>query len=198
VARGDFRRDLYFRLGVLSVDLPPLRDRDGDVMELVRVFTRRGLGDAVRPEDLLPDEVLAATLEYEWPGNVRELEALVRRACLFARMGKTLSVGMLPGGLRTVVEVRREAHGAADDVSDGEARGAASVVRESAGSVAAEPAAGAASGGPMRLDERLEAAERAAIEEALAMARGQRTRAADLLGISRRSLYRKMQRFGLG
>jgi len=161
---------------VLEVGLPPLRERGNDVMDLVAAFVRRGLGKLAGPGDVLPEAVLSVLDSYDWPGNVRELEALVRRACLFVQMGKALTVGMLPVGLQGMVDGRM---GGGDDcIGDG-------VV----------PAQVGRSG--LVLAERMVAAERAAIVEALGAAAGNRTRAAELLEISRKSLYAKMGRLGM-
>ncbi len=176
VATGAFRRDLYFRLCGLELGLPPLRDRGADVLDLVKAFARRGLGGDAEPADVLSDLVLAALERYDWPGNVRELEAVVRRACLFVRTGKPLVVGMLPVGLQGVV---RGMEGGGSGLG-----GAVSNSR--VGAVG------------LRLDDRLAAAETEAIGEALAVCGGNRTRAAEVLGISRKALYAKMGRLGMG
>ena len=178
VDAGEFRRDLYFRLCVLEVGLPPLRERGSDVVDLVTAFVRRGLGKSAGPGDVLPEAVLSVLGSYDWPGNVRELEALVRRACLFVQMGKALTVGMLPVGLRGLVAGRMGREGGF--VGDGVAPA----------QVAGRPG--------LLLVERMMAAEREVIVEALGVAAGNRTRAAELLGISRKSLYAKMGRLGVG
>ncbi len=122
VSSGTFRRDLFYRLCVLEVALPPLRDREGDVVALVRAFVRRGLGDGAEPEAALPGAVLAAMSRYDWPGNVRELEGLVRRACLFARMGKAMPTTMVPAGLREVMEAGEEEDASATESLNLDAR----------------------------------------------------------------------------
>jgi two-component system response regulator HydG len=79
IRRGVFREDLYFRLNVIMVEIPPLRDREGDVFLLARHFTRRFAEEAGREPPILSDEVLGAFRGYPWPGNVRELENIVHR-----------------------------------------------------------------------------------------------------------------------
>jgi len=165
---GDFRQDLFYRLGVLEVQLPPLRDRSTDVAQLVESFVRRGLGGEVTATAVLSARVLGMLERYDWPGNVRELEALVRRACLFSRAGQTLPVAMLPEGLRVMVDEH-------EAVPLGECEGEVG----------------------MGLADRLAAAERAAIQDALSVSRGNRTRAAKILGISRQALYGKIERLGV-
>ncbi|MBL8860592.1 MAG: sigma-54-dependent Fis family transcriptional regulator [Planctomycetes bacterium] len=81
--QGTFREDLYFRLNVITIQLPPLRERTGDVRHLVRYFLERVSGEMGRPIGIT-DEALAALEAWSWPGNVRELENVIRRASVFA------------------------------------------------------------------------------------------------------------------
>ncbi|MFM2151646.1 MAG: hypothetical protein RL199_81 [Pseudomonadota bacterium] len=79
IARGGFRSDLYYRLNVVSVRVPPLRERTEDVPILVDHFLRRYAARYESGVDVVPDDVLEALVRYPWPGNVRELENLVKR-----------------------------------------------------------------------------------------------------------------------
>jgi len=86
VGQGLFREDLYFRLSVMAVDLPPLRERNKDILLLAEKFIedfRRAHGSM----QMLSDEAKAALLENEWPGNVRQLKNTIERACYLARNG---------------------------------------------------------------------------------------------------------------
>ncbi|WP_405288005.1 sigma-54-dependent transcriptional regulator [Gaopeijia maritima] len=89
VRRGDFRHDLYYRLRVVEITLPPLRDRVEDVGLLARHFLARAASVTGRAVDRLPPEVLRRLEQHDWPGNVRELEHAVTRAAVLAR-GRTL------------------------------------------------------------------------------------------------------------
>ena len=81
---GTFREDLYFRLNVVTIALPPLRERTGDVPHLVRFYLKK-IGDEMqKPVDITP-EALALLERWRWPGNVRELDNVVRRAAVFAQ-----------------------------------------------------------------------------------------------------------------
>ena len=80
VADGNFRRDLFFRLNVLTLRIPPLRDRRQDIPLLVAHFLER-IGREAGMEKTISDEALKALLSYDWPGNVRELENSLERAC---------------------------------------------------------------------------------------------------------------------
>ncbi len=99
VEEGKFRRDLYYRLNMLSFFIPPLRERPYDVEYLARKFAiqqARSLGIALRG---IEPSFLAALRNYSWPGNVRELENIIRRAVLYCRDG-VLRVNDLPSMLR--------------------------------------------------------------------------------------------------
>jgi two-component system response regulator HydG len=94
VSQGTFRRDLYFRLNVLSLRIPSLRERRQDIPILAAHFLERQ-SRASGQERILSDDALKAMLAYDWPGNVRELENCLERACAFTT-GPTLHVGDLP------------------------------------------------------------------------------------------------------
>lgn len=84
VKSGDFRQDLYYRLNVVAIDLPPLRDRGDDVLLLARHFMRRYSQEFDRSEPALTPAVEKMLTGYAWPGNVRELENLIQRALILA------------------------------------------------------------------------------------------------------------------
>jgi transcriptional regulator with GAF, ATPase, and Fis domain len=96
VRNGDFRRDLYFRLNVFPVELPPLRDRREDIPALVEHFVEI-LGRRVgRSIDHIPPETIVALCSYDWPGNIRELQNLIERAVILS------NDGVLPNPLHNV------------------------------------------------------------------------------------------------
>jgi two-component system response regulator HydG len=94
VAQGTFRRDLYFRLNVLSLRIPSLRERRQDIPILAAHFLERQ-SRASEQERTLSDDALKAMLAYDWPGNVRELENCLERACAFTT-GPVIHLGDLP------------------------------------------------------------------------------------------------------
>ena len=159
VRAGEFREDLYYRLRVLTIDLPPLRDRKGDVPLLIEHFLNlHALGG--HPKEMGPD-VMDLLTGYDWPGNIRELENEVKR--MVALSDDVIDVGVLSE------VVRRGARGGFD-----------------------------ADDGPVRnLLELVEQVERHEIAKALATAKGNKTRAADLLGISRFTLQRKLDKYDM-
>jgi two-component system, NtrC family, response regulator AlgB len=85
VAEGHFREDLYFRLNVISVEMPPLRSRSGDLIRLAEYYARHFAGQSGRKIEGLSDEAVNCLREYPWPGNLRELRNAVERAVILAR-----------------------------------------------------------------------------------------------------------------
>ena len=165
VAAGSFRSDLYYRLKVVTIFIPPLRARPEDVPLLAHRFFATFKDENGRPDLVLDDEAVAALKQARWDGNVRELRNLMESLVVLAPPGATrVTAADLPEAYR------------------GEAAG-----RPPAG---APPAAGAA----RTMDE----IEREAILRALDETGGNRTRAAELLGIGLRTLQRKLKEYGQG
>jgi transcriptional regulator with PAS, ATPase and Fis domain len=173
VERGRFRRDLYYRLNVVTLRLPPLRSRKEDVPALAEHF----LECHGRQHHLSP-EVLEALVAYDWPGNVRELENCIERMVAF-NSGPMLHLADLPTGLQSVLHQSQDRPFVCEGV----------LSREIA-------AMGAAESPPVGIVP-LEETERQAILKALDCTQGDRGRAAQLLGIGRTTLYRKLKRYRL-
>jgi transcriptional regulator with PAS, ATPase and Fis domain len=173
VERGRFRRDLYYRLNVVSVRLPPLRERKEDIPALVAHFlTRHGNRHTVT------QEIMDALLSYDWPGNVRELENCVERMVAM-NSGPVLDAADLPTGLQnSLLAIKPE----------GLALSAVAALGET-------PALGPSPDLPPVVP--LQQSEQQAIFNALNFTRGDRARAAQLLGISRTTLYRKLKQYQL-
>jgi transcriptional regulator with GAF, ATPase, and Fis domain len=103
VSSGQFREDLYYRLNVVSVEMPPLRDRKDDISPLAEFFIRKFVGELKRKIDGIAPDAMKLLLRYHWPGNIRELENAVERAVLLTegtilsvedlRLGETGAVG---------------------------------------------------------------------------------------------------------
>lgn len=162
VKEGRFREDLYYRLHVVQVDLPSLRERHGDVPLLAAHFLRRFAEENDRAVDGFSDRALVAMEGYGWPGNVRELENAVERAVVLSR-GRQIELEDLP-------ETVREAAGART------------------GSTGTTHSIVLPIGTPM--DE----IELRVIEETLRHTGGDKTLAARILGVSTRTIYRKLDR----
>lgn len=151
--RGQFREDLYYRLNVLRLTLPPLRSRKEDLELLTQEILARHVGRSM-PVPKLTAEVMAAVLLYDWPGNIRELENAIYRAVLLADPDRPIQLAHLPP--------------------------------EVAGNLQPPP--------PRPVLRRyVRSAELLLIRWALAECRGDRTRAARFLGISRAALYKKLK-----
>ena len=193
VASGQFREDLFYRLKVLIIEVPPLRKRVGDVVVLTDHFLTQ-LGHAGGASNLQA-AALAALKAYLWPGNVRELEHALQHASVLARQ-RTIEVAHLPNEVAAASEhLQMAAAGAADPAL------AASAPLRTSGSSVPEPAAAGQAGGepPVMppLAAAMDAFERQYLLRALAAAAGKKTQAAAILHISRKGLWQKLRRHGL-
>jgi DNA-binding NtrC family response regulator len=166
VADGRFREDLYFRLNVVPIRMPPLRDRREDVPVLADHFITRFCGEMGRPAARLHAAALQALAEYAWPGNVRELRNVIERVLLLEADEEILIQHLPPEIAGTPAE----------GVQGGAAGG-----RIPAG----DPF-------PAGVVRPLAQIEQMAIGHALAVCEGNKTRAAQLLGISRQTLRTKL------
>ncbi|QTX31352.1 sigma-54-dependent Fis family transcriptional regulator [Aminithiophilus ramosus] len=163
IAQGTFRRDLFYRIALLPLELPPLRERGRDVLELLETFLAEFSARLGRPPLAPSAEVEELFLDYPWPGNVRELRNLVERLYILKESGdRAIRLADLP-----------------EEMLDALPPG--SPFPSTAGN----------------LKSRLDGYERNLLEEALAQCGSNRTRAAQLLGISRYALLRRMQRHGM-
>ena len=95
VGRGTFREDLYYRLHVVTINLPPLRERSTDIPELAEFFVARVCAEANRPTMPITKQAMGLLLHYEWPGNVRQLEAVLQRSVLLSD-GRAIDYTDLP------------------------------------------------------------------------------------------------------
>jgi formate hydrogenlyase transcriptional activator len=90
VAHGEFRSDLFYRLNVFPIRVPPLRDRHGDIPLLVRYFVRKLARRMDKHIDTIPNSTMEALLNWHWPGNVRELENFIERSVILTEEGTVL------------------------------------------------------------------------------------------------------------
>ncbi len=158
VSEGKFRDDLFYRLSVVTIDLPPLRERRDDIPLLVKAFLEEfGRENSKQVREVTP-EALNVLLAYDWPGNVRELRNAIEQMVVLAR-AERLTVRDMPAVIRGSADLTK-----------------INVVRAG-----------------MTVEE----AERQLIVQALKETNGNRTKAAQKIGISRRTLHRKLKEFGL-
>ncbi|MES2711118.1 MAG: sigma-54 dependent transcriptional regulator [Pseudomonadota bacterium] len=170
VAAGRFREDLYFRLNVVALRIPPLRDRGGDILPLAEHFGERyARANGLPKRDFTPD-ARAMLLTHDWPGNVRELENTIHRAVLLAE-GEAIGAEAIE---LTAMEPRAQAATTPIDIA--------------APRPAQKPVTAL-------VGRRMEDVERELIIETLSHCLGNRTRAAELLGISIRTLRNKLQEY---
>jgi DNA-binding NtrC family response regulator len=172
VAAGRFREDLFYRLNVISIEIPPLRDRRDDILPMARAL----MGRSNAPIKRLSSAAARALLEHPWPGNVRELANAMTRASLLSR-GDVILPEHLPPPLRKLADAlpptdndRAALDDDDDDLEDGPASAAFKTLAQT---------------------------EVEMVRAALEQTQGNRTHAADLLGITRRGLLKKLKRLGL-
>ncbi len=199
VAAGRFRADLYYRIHVVAVEVPPLRERVGDVPLLARRFRETFAARHGRDVRGFTPAALAALCSHVWPGNVRELENTIQRAVLVATQP-----WLEPGDLR--LERASAAPGSAGDDPPGphhHAEGPAEVGMEGAADRPAEALRESAWARMLRelppdtLKKSLETPERWLILRALETHRGSRSASARALGINRTTLFNKMRKYHL-
>jgi len=170
VEKGEFREDLYYRLNVFPITVPPLRERAEDIPLLAKHFLERFAGRHGTDIKGFSRDALAALLAHSWPGNIRELQNTVERAVILTESGAEVQASAL--GLLGAATVQSHATSAAP---------------------AARPAVAIANGPVRPLDQ----VEKECILAALDSTGGNRTRAADLLGISIRTLRNKLNEYKL-
>ena len=176
VAEGRFREDLYYRLQVVPITIPPLRERKDDLPLLVEHFIQK-LAPRTNPGVRgIEDGALARLLAYRWPGNVRELANVVEQALVFAD-GDRIGPEALPDALRGPIE--RRAPGPSEAAADG------------SGGALPVPT------GDLPLPDLLDDLERQLILKAYAQAKGVKTETARLLGIKTSALYYKLEKYGI-
>jgi len=211
VEKGRFRQDLFYRLNVIELKLPPLRERRDDIGLLADAILRKLMPAGERPT--LAPAALGTLQSYHFPGNVRELENILERALAFANDGliEVADLGIKPGALEAMppAQEHADADGQAAratappaDIAD-QARAGIHPAGEAAPPVQA-PAVPTAAGGaagvddlPASLPDHLDQVERDIIRRALARTNYNRTQAAELLGISFRQLRYRMQRLSI-
>jgi transcriptional regulator with GAF, ATPase, and Fis domain len=190
VADGSFREDLYYRLNVIPVNLPPLRERLEDLPELASHFLSRFYGRRGLDCPPISNAVMQAFLAYDWPGNVRELENACERMAESAHCGR-IGIGCVAASVlfhRPLTDL--------DQAASVEATPAQDEVGALARPKQWEPSEAPWNAGPFALDEYLRGLEAALIRQALAESGGNKSQAARLLGVKRSTLGDRINRCG--
>jgi len=172
VEQGKFRKDLFFRLNVVNLKIPPLRERRADIPLLAMYFLARTEKEAGGTRTF-SDESLRLLSEYDWPGNVRELENAIERACALSS-GPVLHMGDLPTQLQDFSMHRSVDRSAGTEVSSVEA------VMGGSGEIVS-----------------IAEMEKQAILGTIRQLKGDKLLAAKLLGIGKTTLYRKLKEYGI-
>ncbi len=179
IAQGIFREDLYFRLKVVTIELPPLRERIGDIKPLTAHYLERFSHELKIDNPGIREDALSLLTRYEWPGNVRELANLIHKALIFNR-GNPLSVGDLSQIFQ------KQESGAPAQNSDQE-----ETIRQWVHANLLSPA------GDHSFEYFADTICAMAVEEALKISNGNRSQAARLLDISRPTLHAKIDKYGI-
>ena len=160
VKKGEFREDLYYRLNVLNIEIPPLRDRKEDIPLLIASFIKQAATENEKNVIGISDDVINILLSYSWPGNIRELRNCIERMVVLSRE-KTLNTGNIPSNIIKYVSPElAKRYQPADTLN-------------------------------------IEENEKRLIIQALDKTKGNRTVAAEKLGISRRTLHRKLNEYDI-
>jgi two-component system, NtrC family, nitrogen regulation response regulator NtrX len=178
VRAGSFREDLYFRLNVIPLAIPPLRERGDDILQLVAHFSEQFLQRTGQAKPKWRSDALQLLRDYPWPGNVRELANIVERLAIL-HPGAEISGQQV----EDVLIVDRDAEAPPAATSDR--------------SIESKDARASAGGAPVSLADRLDSFERQVIARALAEAGGNVADAARRLQTDRPNLYRRMKRLGI-
>jgi DNA-binding NtrC family response regulator len=171
VQRGNFREDLFYRLDGVTLHIPPLRERKSEILELARAFLEENARELGRTSPRLSDRARDLLLGYSWPGNIRELKNVMERASLLAIddeiLPEHLPVEKLSTDWRAVPQQPEESAGPGQRLTETD------------------------------LERMMEDEERRKIMDALDKCGGNQTRAADLLGMSRRTLSKRLNKYGV-
>ena len=184
-----FREDLYYRINVVAVEVPPLRDRRSDIIPLAEHFLRRFAAENDKPITTFAPDALRVLCTAELPGNVRQLENLVERAVVLSEGSSAITAHDLPAGLSAApalppATTPPTATPAADTPT------AATPAADTAAAIAPDAHL-------LPLKRAMEAPEKLIIQRALEAHSGNRQQTAESLGINRSTLFNKMRKFGL-
>jgi two-component system nitrogen regulation response regulator GlnG len=178
ILEGKFREDLYFRLKVVTIELPPLRERKEDIDPLISFYLHKFSAELKIDNPSIQPEALALLSRYEWPGNIRELSNLIQKVLIFNR-GAPISAA----DLEQIIEKKNKTG------RDGEIE--LITIRDWVRQILA------GSSGTYSFDDFMDTVSGIVISEALKSTNGNRTQAAKLLGLSRPTLHAKIEKYNI-
>lgn len=191
VEEGDFRADLYYRLNGMPIHLPALRQRLDDIDLIAERILDETCARLAVPPKYISAGALSVLRDYQWPGNVRELQNVLERATIMAEDNAEIGASLLDTLLHAGQGTPCLQPDARTDLSDSTTR-LPTVDTPSSANERIAP-----STPPRPLQQQLAEAEKAAIEHAIQFTRGHRAKAAEILGISRATLYEKMKKLSI-
>jgi len=188
VAEGRFREDLYYRLNVVPIDLPPLRDRGHDVMAIAQILLEKFNTDLGKEFTGFSEEATAIMLNYSWPGNVRELQNVVENVVIM-----NSGTQILPDMMPNVIQASETTTSDPPEVKDPVANTSQSFVSPETRTLSEEPQQITTAPDSPDQIQPLWLSEKQAIEEAIRICRDNIPLAAAHLGVSPSTIYRKMK-----
>jgi DNA-binding NtrC family response regulator len=201
VAEGTFRQDLYYRINVIRIELPPLRERTDDIPLLAQHFLTRACDEFQRNIESFSSVAMQAMMRYRWPGNIRELENTIQRAVLLCK-GSQIDSDLLPTAMQMPpssdsVDSSGCLKATTQRASNRATSGCSTVPNQNATNLSGTGQREDPSYKIRSLSEALEEPERNIILEVLRVNQWNRNATADQLGINRTTLYKKMRKLGI-
>jgi transcriptional regulator with PAS, ATPase and Fis domain len=175
IAQKTFREDLYYRLKVITITLPPLRMHTEDIPLLTNYFLSRHCREMKKPLVTVPPETMDGLLKYSWPGNVRELENLLKRALLLSK-SNVITPDLISAEINSTIAV----------VPGNNANDLSALIPDNMSDYEGH-----------LFKHVIDQVEKELVEKALAFTKGNQVKTAKLLGISRAMLHERMEKFGL-
>ena len=186
IEKGEFREDLYFRLKVVTILLPPLREREEDIPPLISYYMSKFSRELNIENPGIQEEATTLLRRYPWPGNIRELSNMIHKVMIFNRGAPISHLDVAQ-----IVNQNRHDLTPNDDIlgSSGEIQNGGAVLNQWVRQHLQDPAE------PYRFDDFIESLSRIVISEALELTNGNRSQAAKLLGISRPTLHARIDKY---
>jgi two-component system response regulator PilR (NtrC family) len=189
IAKGKFREDLYYRLNVINIKLPPLRERKEDLPHLIEHFLEKHSKNMNRKKPTIEDKAMQALLVYQYPGNIRELENLIERMIAFCGDDNVIDYSLIPQNVKIEYE---------NSLKNKKDLNQNTLKKEEVNfSLLFKKAAESLDYGNVNLDEIVNMLEKEFVLKALEKANGVKKQAAQILGITFRSMRYRIEKLGI-